>query len=373
LQRHVSAAIAFNVWKYFKTTHDVAFLSSHGVEMMLETARLFASLTSYNDERRRFEIHGVMGPDEYHDGYPGVAEPGLNNNAYTNVMAAWVLQAAARSLDIITTQRRHEIMEMLDLADSEVEHWQTIVSKMYVPFHNDIIISQFEGYERLEEFDWEAYRARYGDIRRLDRILEAEGISPNRYKLSKQADVLMLFYLFSAEELADLFTAMGYDFSPDTIPDIIDYYLHRTSNGSTLSNVIHSWVLARSDRRRSWAIFREALESDISDIQAGTTHEGIHAGAMAGTVDIIQRCYTGLEFRKDEICFNPVMPEELKRLTMAVQYRGNWLDITLTQDFLMVASRQCEAPPVIVCCGDRFHHLDPGGTLALDFTGRPLK
>jgi alpha,alpha-trehalase len=373
LQRHVNAAIAFNVWEYFKTAHDVAFLSSHGVEMMFETARLFASLTSYNDERRRFEIHGVMGPDEYHDGYPGVAEPGLNNNAYTNVMAAWVLQTAARSLDIITTQRRHEIMEMLDLAESEVEHWQSIVSKMYVPFHNGIIISQFEGYERLEEFDWEAYRAKYGDIRRLDRILEAEGISPNRYKLSKQADVLMLFYLFSAEELVDLFTAMGYDFSPDTIPDIINYYLYRTSNGSTLSNVIHSWVLARSDRRRSWAIFREALESDISDIQADTTHEGIHAGAMAGTVDIIRRCYTGLEFRKDEICFNPVMPEELKRLTMAVQYRGNWLDITLTQNFLMVASRQCEAPPVIVCCGDRFHHLDPGRTLALDFTGRTLK
>jgi trehalose/maltose hydrolase-like predicted phosphorylase len=70
-----------------------------------------------------------------------------------------------------------------------------------VPFHDDGIISQFEGYDELEEFDWDGYREKYGDIHRLDRILEAEGDTPNRYKVSKQADVLMLFYLFSADEL----------------------------------------------------------------------------------------------------------------------------------------------------------------------------
>ena len=76
---------------------------------------------------------------------------------------------------------------------------------MFVPFHAGGIISQFEGYDDLKELDWEDYHARYGDISRLDRILEAENDTTNRYKVSKQADVLMLFYLLSAEELAALF------------------------------------------------------------------------------------------------------------------------------------------------------------------------
>src|SRR5690606_37414228 len=159
--------------------------------------------------------------------------------------------------------------------------------------------SQFEGYERLEEFDWEGYRAKYGDIQRLDRILEAEGDSVNCYKASKQADVLMLFYLFSSEELESVFTRLGYPFPHESIPRIIDYYVHRTSNGSTLSRIVHSWVLARADRTRSWALLEEALESDIADIQGGTTAEGIHLGAMAGTVDLVQRGHTGLEIHED--------------------------------------------------------------------------
>ena len=86
----------------------------------------------------------------------------------------------------------------------------------------------------------------------------------------------------------------------DTIPKNIDYYLKRTSHGSTLSRVVHAWVLARSRREQSWHLFCDALKSDVMDIQGGTTHEGIHLGAMAGTVDLMQRCYSGLETRQDD-------------------------------------------------------------------------
>ncbi len=89
---------------------------------------------------------------------------------------------------------------------------------MYLPLQKDGIISQFEGFETLREFDWEDYQSRYGNIQRLDLILEAENDSPNRYKLSKQADVLMLFYLFSAEELGGLFGRLEYPFEYQTIP-----------------------------------------------------------------------------------------------------------------------------------------------------------
>ena len=93
----------------------------------------------------------------------------------------------------------------LHITAQEIARWEDISRRMFVPFHDDGIISQFEGYEKLREFDWQRYRARYGNIQRLDLILESEGDSANRYQLGKQADVLMLFYLFSAEELGGLF------------------------------------------------------------------------------------------------------------------------------------------------------------------------
>ncbi|HSJ97704.1 MAG TPA: beta-phosphoglucomutase family hydrolase, partial [Myxococcota bacterium] len=286
LQRHVGSAVAYNVWQYFQVTHDLEFLQFYGAELILEVARFWSSVASFDEASGRYRILGVMGPDEFHDAYPGAAAPGLDNNAYTNVMAVWVLCRAIEVLDLLPGIRRAELATRLGIAEDEIARWNDISRRMKVPFHDGGIISQFEGYERLEELDWEAYRARYGNIQRLDLILEAEDDSANRYKLSKQPDVLMLFYLFSAESLAQLFERLGYPFGYDTIPRNVAYYDRRSSHGSTLSRVVHAWVLARSDRPRAMRFFSEALQSDVSDIQQGTTAEGVHLGAMAGTIDL---------------------------------------------------------------------------------------
>jgi len=366
LQRHVNIAIAYNVWQYFKTTGDLEFLSTYGAEMILEIARFLASLAIYNKDLDRYEILGVMGPDEYHDAYPDAEKPGLNNNAYTNVMTVYVLRTALKALEALSPQRRKDLQQALALEQSEVDRWVEIIRKMRVVFHGDGIISQFEGYDRLLEFDWEGYQKKYGNIQRLDRILEAEGDSVNRYQASKQADVLMLFYLFSSEELQELFKEMGYNFNPECIPKNIKYYLKRSSNGSTLSNIVHSWVLARSDRPGSWELFQKALESDVSDIQGGTTHEGIHLGAMAGTVDILQRCYTGLEFHDDILYLNPSIPRDLVKISMRIKYRGNWFDITVTPKSLVIACDECLLQPTKISFGDWVYELHPGETLTFE-------
>jgi alpha,alpha-trehalase len=364
LQRHVNAAIAYNVMQYFEATGDMEFMATYGVEMMLEIARFLASITAYNGTLDRYEIEGVMGPDEYHDQYPGHEKPGLKNNSYTNIMTVWVLRSAIKVFTMLQPGRRQDLQETIGLMTAEIQHWADIIRKMRVIF-NDGIISQFEGYDNLLEFDWEGYKKRYGDIHRLDRILEKEGDSTNRYKVSKQADVLMLFYLFSAEELKELFTVMGYEFDTGSIPKNIEYYLERSSNGSTLSNIVHSWVLARSDRARSWDLFCHALESDVSDIQGGTTHEGIHLGALAGTVDLVQRCYTGMEFRNDVVFFNPRIPEGLNRLAMRIKYRGNWLDVYATHESLTISSPKSRAVPAKIGFNKKLYELEPGMTLAL--------
>jgi alpha,alpha-trehalase len=257
-------------------------------------------------------------------------------------------------------ERRRELREQLELRDDELALWDEVSRKMRVVYHGDGIISQFEGYEELAELDWEAYRRKYGDIHRLDRLLEAEGESVDRYKAAKQADVLMLFYLFSAEELGGLFKRLGYPFGYATIPRNIAYYAPRTSNGSTLGRVVDSWVLARSSRTRSWRIFKEALESDIADIQGGTTPEGIHLGAMAGVVDLLQRGYAGIETRSDALWLNPCLPDEVTRLEMAIRYRGQGLDIRLTQDAFEVRAHVSNPASVRLGVVKEIHNLAPG-------------
>ena len=360
LQRHINAAIAYNTWQYFQVSGDMEFLAFYGAELMLEIARLWAGLVRYDEDRRRYCIPRVMGPDEYHDAYPGADHPGLDDNAYTNLMAVWVLERALQLGDVLSPSRFDELCERLGLGKDEFARWDDISRRMYVPFHDDGIISQFDGYEALEEFDWDGYRERYGDIQRLDRILEAEGDTPNRYKVSKQADVLMLFFLFSTEELEGLFARLGYPFDGDTITRNIDYYIRRTSHGSTLSRVVHSWVLARSDRPGGWPLFVESLESDISDIQGGTTHEGIHTGAMAGTVDLVQRCFTGIETRGEVLWLNPYLPEDLQRLRLNIRYREYRLFIQVTRTAVEISARPCHAPPLRIGIRNEVHEMQAG-------------
>ena len=368
LQRHVGSVIAWNVWQYYQVTGDVEFMQFYGAELVLEIARFWSSIATFDEVRARYVVRGVMGPDEFHEGYPDAPSPGLDNNAYTNVMAVWVLRRAKEMLDLLPDLRRDDLATRLEIDAAEIARWDDIARRMYVPFHGDGIISQFEGYEQLAELDWEGYRARYGNIQRMELILEAENDSANRYKVSKQADVLMLFYLFSAEELRGLLEGLGYSLEPAAIPRNVDYYDCRSTHGSTLSRVVHAWVLARSDRPRALRYYAEALQSDVSDIQQGTTREGVHLGAMAGTVDLVQRVSTGLEMTGNVLRLNPRLPEGLERLDMRIRYRGHTLDLTITRDELRVRDRERGPAPIELAYRDEVCELVGGSARVFALT-----
>jgi trehalose/maltose hydrolase-like predicted phosphorylase len=336
-QRHVNAAIFYNIWRYFQTTNDLQFLDRYGAEMMFEIARFWASIAHFNPARERYEIHGVMGPDEFHEKYPGAPEGGLRNNAYTNIMVAWLCDIAGQLLTLLPDSRVEALRARLGIGADELALWQEMSHRMFVPFHGDGIISQFEGYGELEELDWEAYRAKYGNIQRLDRILRAEGDDPNRYKITKQADTVMLFFLFSHDELHEIFGRLGYDYRDDTAMRNVAYYDRRTSHGSTLSFVTHAGVLAALDPESSWEGFLVALHSDADDIQGGTTKEGIHVGVMAGTLDVMQRCYAGTHVRGDVLHFDPRLPSQLDGLSFPIQFRQTPMLVTVTGEHLTLA------------------------------------
>jgi len=347
IQRHINAAIPYNVWLYYQSTNDMDFLAGYGAEIIFNTALFWLSIAEYNPKKDRYEIRGVMGPDEYHTHYPDSDQPGLNNNAYTNFMAVWVMRCALGLFDILDEKIINEVTHKVGFTKEDIEKWEILIEKMYIPFNNEIIM-QFEGFDKLKDLDWDKYKKEYGYSLRLDRILEKENDSPNNYKACKQADVLMLFYLFSADELKRIFKDLKYDFDPKTIPDNIEYYQKITSHGSTLSRVIFSWVYVRSNRELSWSNFNEALMSDYKDVQGGTTPEGIHLGAMAGTIDIMQRCYTGLEIRDDVLWLNPGLPEKLNELQMHIRYRSHWIKLKITQKKLHLEFEKGWANPIMI-------------------------
>ncbi|MEV7358867.1 glycosyl hydrolase family 65 protein [Kitasatospora sp. NPDC091276] len=362
LQRHVGSAVAYNVWQYYQATGDRDFLASAGAETLLEIARFWSSAAVYDQGRGRWSIRGVLGPDEYHDAYPGADRPGLDDNAYTNVLASWVLARAQDALDVLPGYRREELLERLSLDALELDRWQEVGRHLHVPFHEGVL-SQFDGYQRLAELDWAAYRRRYPDLRRLDRVLEAEGDTVNRYKASKQADTLMLWYLFSAREVRDLLRHLGYPAGHELLRRTTDYYLRRTVHGSTLSSVVHAWVLTRSDRRASWRYFRDTLAADLRDSQRGTTAEGVHLGAMAGAVDLLQRCYTGLEVREDALWLDPHLPSALGRLDLDLRYRGHWgLTIAVDRRSVTVSLREDRQEPVLIRLRGTQTTVRPGET-----------
>ncbi|GGT00965.1 glycoside hydrolase family 65 protein [Streptomyces chromofuscus] len=365
LQHHVGSAIAYNVWQYCEASGDTEYLHTKGAEMLLQIARFWADSAEFAPGLGRYRIRGVVGPDEYHDSYPAAAQPGLDDNAYTNVTAVWVL---ARALDLVRrlpAWRRQELFERIELDSGELPKWEEVSRRLRVPFHQGVI-SQFDGYGDLAELDWDAYRTHYDSIRRLDRILEAEGDSVNRYQASKQADVLMLGYLFSSTELRALFHRLGYDVDDEVWRRTVDYYLQRTSHGSTLSGLVHGLVLARARRAEAWSYVHEALEADIADIQGGTTGEGIHLGAMAGTLDLVQRGLTGLETREDALWLDPVPLPALSEYGFSLRYRGHWgVGVRRRSGQLEIRVPDSEESPIRVVLADRAVTVAPGETCTL--------
>jgi HAD superfamily hydrolase (TIGR01509 family) len=370
LQRHVGLAVAYNAWQYFEATQDRGWLTQHGAELIVDVARLFASMADYDATDDRFHLRGVMGPDEYHTGPPGNPGGGLDDNAYTNIMAAWVFDQAEWIMHSVRGFDMEDLRARLGITAGEIAAWARLSRRMFVPFHGNGIISQFAGYGALRELDWNHYRRSYRNIERLDLILEAEGDSTNHYRLAKQADVLMLLYVLGEDQLVGFLGRLGYTVTPAQMAATVDFYLARTAHGSTLSRVAHASVLAQRDPERAWATFREALDADLDDTQGGTTSSGIHLGAMAGSIDVVQRSFAGLRITRDALDFTPRLPAELRRVDFQVRYRDQLLSVHLETDRLLVSAAPGDAAPVLVRVGTQMVLLRAGEQHEFPRTGR---
>jgi alpha,alpha-trehalase len=126
--------------------------------------------------------------------------------------------------------------------------------------------------------------------------------------------------------------------------------------------VVHGWVLYRSDRAQAWELLRQAIHSDVADVQGGTTAEGIHLGAMAGTVDVMLRVFTGIETRDDTLWLNPFLPDDLKEIRLRLRYRGQALKVVFGHAKAVIEAAASPALPIHIGYGETTFELQPGSS-----------
>lgn len=321
-QRHVSLAVAYDVWQYVHVTNDWDFMKQYGAEMMFEIARFWASKSVLNEQTGRYTIDEVMGPDEFHEGYPGSHGGGVRDNAYTNIMTAWLLEKI-REIGVKMGTEFPTFAQKMHLSEKEYMHWQDIKTKLNIVIDEQGIIAQYDGYFDLKELDWNFYKEKYGNIYRMDRLLKAEGESADDYKVAKQADTLMTFYNLDREVIERILSQLQYTLPENYLEENLKYYLARTSHGSTLSRIVHAKLAKMiNDETLSWQLYKEALGSDYKDIQGGTTAEGIHSGVMAATLDVAMTTFAGVNTRKEVLEVAPNLPAHWDRIQFKVTFKN---------------------------------------------------
>ncbi len=353
LQRHISLAIACNVWNYYHATGDLAFMDHHGAEILLDICKFWTSKSKLDESDGRYHIDKVMGPDEFHEKLPGSAEGGVTDNAYSNIMVSWMLRKAFRILDELTSGHRERILARLSLSRDDLDRWEKIMNGLSVHVSNEGVVEQFQGYFGLEELNWDHYRKEYGDIHRLDRILKAEGKTPDDFKLSKQADFLMSIYNLGDSEVTDILRGLGHTLPEDYLKTNFGYYIKRTSHGSTLSRLVHArlaWLIGLYDK--GWELYLDALRSDLVDIQGGTTGEGIHAGVMAGTIYDVISTFAGLNLRGEVPALDPSLPSHWKGLEFKFSFRRCNYEVKIAGDEVKISCEKAGKEKIKVhLCG----------------------
>ncbi|MGB9776884.1 MAG: beta-phosphoglucomutase [Anaerolineae bacterium] len=311
IEDHITADVAYAVVQYWQVTGDDAFIRDYGAEIVLETARFWASRARWNEEQGRYEIRDVIGPDEYHEH--------VDNNAYTNGMARWNLEAALEVLAWLrerAPQKAADLESRLGLTEDVLRRWTHVIEHLYIPYDPESgLIEQFEGFFDREDLDLSAYEPRPVSMQVL---LGIEGVQ--RYQVLKQPDVLMLLYLLRDR------------YDPETVRCNWEYYTPRTdlSHGSSLGPAIHALLAARmGDLEEAYRHWMHAALTDLEDLR-GNTADGFHAATAGGLWQALVFGFAGLEVRDGHFTLAPRLPPHWRRLAFSVRIRGQRVEVDIS-------------------------------------------
>ncbi|MDI3340106.1 MAG: glycosyl hydrolase family 65 protein [Sphaerobacter sp.] len=337
LEQHITADVAYAVWQYWQATGDLHFLLNAGAEILLDTARFWASRVTW-EEDGYYHIRNVIGPDEYHDG--------VDDNAFTNVMAAWNLETALEVAALLAQRRPArwaELRQALDLSDAELAHWRTVAARLFPGRIVDGVIEQFAGFFDLEPIDLRAFEPRAAP---MDVMLGPE--RTRRSQVVKQADVVMLLALLWER------------FPPHVREASFRYYEPRTGHGSSLSPATHALVAARlGDVDLALHYVHETIAIDLDDAM-GNAALGVHIAAQGGLWQAVVLGFAGMRLRPFGLAFDPHLPATWRALRFSVGWHGRRLDVDITQDPLTVTLTLRRGRSLMVEVGDLTHRLSHG-------------
>jgi kojibiose phosphorylase len=310
IQIHPSADIVFAVWQYWRLTGDDDFILNRGAEIIFSTADFWASRAEWNAENECYEFTQVMGPDEYHHH--------VDNNAFTNNMAAWNLRAASdlhRWLQQEHPQILTQVFERADLSVDKVRAWQRVAEKILLPFDETSgLIEQFEGYFDLKDVNLADYEPR---DEAMISIFGIDGITGTQ--VIKQPDVLMLLYLLEDQ------------FDEDTVRVNFQYYDPRTDHtyGSSLGPAVQAIMSCRvGDIEAAYEHFQRAAFVDLHDLR-GNTKDGIHGATAGGVWQSLVFGFAGLRVDEQGWSMNPQLPSHWHRLAFKFFWRGELQEVDI--------------------------------------------
>ncbi len=308
-QYHINADIVYAIKKYVEVTGDTDFLYNEGVEILVETARLWVDLGFFQDEK--FHIHGVTGPDEY--------TAVVNNNTYTNLMARenlWYAVQTVQALQKEDSEKFAALLHKTDFSVSEIEEWQKAADTMYLPYdENKGIHPQDDSFLSKKVWDFENTPKNKYPL-----LLNFHPLVIYRHQVIKQADVVLAMHL------------LGNEFSEEQKKRNFDYYDPLTTGDSSLSVCIQSilaFQLGYSQKAVEYAYF--AVLMDLADI-AGNTKDGCHMASMGGSWMVMVYGFAGMRDYNGKLSFNPRLPKGTKRLHFPLTIRSQRLEVDIRQE-----------------------------------------
>ncbi len=338
LEQHISADIAYAVWQYWQATADEPFLLGAGAEMLLETARFWASRAQLEVDGK-YHIRDVIGPDEYHER--------IDDNAYTNLLAQWNLERALDTAALLADrwpEQWRELSSRIGMHVDELVHWRDVASGLVDGIDPATRrVEQFAGYFDLEDVDLTQYDGRSVP---MDVVLGHERIRATQ--IIKQADVVMLQAL---------------------LPNRLDaranmenfrYYEPRCGHGSSLSRAIHAIVAARlGDLEMAERYFRETAATDLDDVTAGVAG-GVRIAALGGLWQVAILGFAGLGMEEYGLHFEPRLPAAWEVLRFRVQWRGREVEVRLERANRLFTATLCAGEPMRIRVGGQSHRLEQG-------------
>ena len=307
---HRNGAIAFAIFNYVRYTGDYNYIPEKGLEVLIAISRFWHQRATFSKEKNKYVILGVTGPNEY--------ENNVNNNWYTNYLAAWCVHYTTEQIKNIENTMESDFVRVMDktrLSKTEVEKWNEVADNMYYPYSDKLeVFLQQDGFLDKELISVSKLDASQRPINQKwswDRILRSPYI--------KQADVLQGFYFFEDQ------------FSTEVLEKHFDFYEPLTVHESSLSPCVHSIQASKLGRLdQAYDFYLQTSRLDLDDYNM-EVDEGCHITSMAGAWMSIVEGFGGMRVKNDTLSFTPQIPKQWKSYSFKINFRNQIICATISQ------------------------------------------